>query len=100
MILTCAFSAILITELSSALIIQSHSKLVQINEENIPELGTKILINWFHRHIDLGTFQSIIDTYFHRIFKKQQFRDFDQLKNSKELNGKVVLISLADWVWS
>ena len=42
MILTCAFSAILITELSSALIILSHSKLVQINEEDIPELGTKI----------------------------------------------------------
>ena len=69
-LLTCAFSAILIAELSSALIIQSHSKQIQINEEDIPELGTKTLKNWFHRHIDFGIFQPIIDTYFPRIFKK------------------------------
>jgi hypothetical protein len=43
MILTCAFSAILITELSSALIIQPHSKQIQINEEDVPELGIKTL---------------------------------------------------------
>ena len=36
--LICAFSAILITELSSALIIQSHNQQIQINEEDIPEL--------------------------------------------------------------
>jgi hypothetical protein len=48
-LLTCAFSAILIAELSSAFIIQSHSKKIQINEEDIPELGTKTLKNWFHR---------------------------------------------------
>jgi len=69
-LLTCALSAILITELSSALIIQSHSKKIQINEEDIPELGIKTLKNWFHRHIDFGSFQPIIDTYFPRIFKK------------------------------
>ena len=70
MILTCAFSAILITELSSALTIQSYSKQIQINEEDIPELGTKTLKNWFHRQIVLGSYQPIIDTYFPRIFKK------------------------------
>jgi hypothetical protein len=70
MIFTFAFSAILITELSSALIIQSYSQQIQINEEDIPELGTKTLKNWFHRQIDLSSFQPIIDTYFPRIFKK------------------------------
>jgi hypothetical protein len=69
-LLTCAFSAIMITELSSALIIQSHSQQVQIHEEDIQELGTKTLKNWFHRHIDFGIFQPIIDTYFPRTFKK------------------------------
>ena len=68
--MTCAFSAIMIAELSSALIIQSHSQQIQINKEDIPELGTKTLKNWFHRQIDFGSFQPIIDTYFPRIFKK------------------------------
>ncbi|MFZ0728041.1 MAG: hypothetical protein WAM61_19840 [Desulfobacterales bacterium] len=67
---TCAFSAIMIAQLSSALVIQSHSKQIQINEEDIPELGTKTLKNWFHRHIDFGTFQPIITSYFPRMFKK------------------------------
>ena len=69
-LLTCAFSAIMIAELSSAIIIQSNSKQIQIYKEDIPELGIKTLKNWFHRHIDFGTFQPIIDTYFPRIFKK------------------------------
>jgi hypothetical protein len=68
--LTCALCVILITELSSALIVQSHSKQIQINEEDIPELGTKTPIKWFYRQIDFGSFQPIIDTYFPRIFKK------------------------------
>ena len=72
-LLTCAFSAILITELSSAIIIQSHSEQIQINEEDIPELGTKTLKNWFHRQIDFGSFQPINDTYFPRTFKKTAF---------------------------
>ena len=46
-LLTCAFSAILIAELSSALIIQSHSQQIQTNnEENTLELGIKTLKNW------------------------------------------------------
>ena len=69
-LLTCAFSAILIAELSSALIIQSHNKYVQINEQDIPELGTRTLISWFHRQIEFGSFQPIIDTYLPRIIKK------------------------------
>jgi hypothetical protein len=72
-LLTCAFSAILIAELSSARLIQSHSQQIQINEEDIPELGIKTLKNWFHRHIDFGSFQPIIDTYFPRAFKKTAF---------------------------
>jgi hypothetical protein len=60
----------MIIELSSALIIQSHSQLIQINEEDIPELGIKSLKNWFHRQIVFGSFQPIIGTYFPRIFKK------------------------------
>ena len=67
---TCAISAILIAELSSALTIQSHSKQIQIHKEDIPELGTKTLKNWFHRQIDFGTFQPIITSYFPRMFKK------------------------------
>ena len=55
-LLICVISAILITELSSALIIQSHSEQIQISKENIPELGTKIPKNWFHRQIDFGTY--------------------------------------------
>ena len=47
-LLTCAFSAIMISELSSALIIKSHSQKIQINEEDIPKLGIKTLKNWFH----------------------------------------------------
>ena len=72
-LLTCAFSAIMIAELSSALVIQSHSQQIQINEEDIPELGIKTLKNWFHRQIDFGTFQPIIDTYFPCTFKKTTF---------------------------
>ena len=33
-LLTCTFTAFLITQLSSALIVQSHSKQIQINEED------------------------------------------------------------------
>ena len=61
-ILIFAFSVIMITELSSAPIVHAHSKQVQINEEDIQELGTRTLISWFHRQIDFGTFQPIIDT--------------------------------------
>jgi hypothetical protein len=68
--LTCAISAILITELSSALIIQSHSEQIQIKEEDIPELSNKTLKKWFHRHINFGIFQPIITRYFPRMFKK------------------------------
>jgi hypothetical protein len=60
----------MIAQLSSALIIQSHSERIQIKEEDIPELGTTTLKNWFYRHVDFGIFQPIIDTYFPRIFKK------------------------------
>ena len=60
----------MIAELSSALIIQSHSNQVQIHEEDISELGIKTLKSWFHRQIDFGSFQPIIGTYFPRIFKK------------------------------
>jgi len=72
-LLTCAFSAIMISELSSAIIIQSHSKKIQITEEDIPELFIKTLKNWFHRQIDFGSFQPINDTYFPRTFKKTVF---------------------------
>jgi hypothetical protein len=72
-LLTCAFSAIMITELSSALIIQSHSKLFQISKEDIPELGTKTLENRNHRQTCLDTFQPINDTYLPRTFKKTAF---------------------------
>ncbi len=60
----------MISELSFALIIQSYSQQVQISKEDIPELGTKTLKNRIHRQASLGGFQPIIDTYFHRIFKK------------------------------
>jgi hypothetical protein len=72
-VLTCAFSAIMIAELSSALIIQSHSQQIQINEEDFPELGIQALKNWFNRQIDFGSFQPIIDNYFPRTFKKTTF---------------------------
>ena len=72
-LLICTFSALLITELSSAIIIQSHNEKIQINEEDTPELGTKTLRNWFHRQIDFGSFQPINDTYFPRTFKKTAF---------------------------
>jgi len=60
----------MITELSSALIIQSHSQPVQIHEEDIRKLGTKTLKNWFHRQIDFGSFQPINCNNFLSIFKK------------------------------
>jgi hypothetical protein len=63
----------MISELSSALIIKSHSEQIQIRGEDIPELGIKTLKNWFHRQIDFGTFQPINDTYFPRTFKKTAF---------------------------
>ena len=72
-LLTCAFSAIIITELSSAIIIQSHNEKIQINEEDTPELGTKTLRNWFHRQIDFGSFQPINGINFPRTFKKTAF---------------------------
>ena len=73
-LLTCAFSAILITELSYAIIIQSHSQQIQTNnEENTLELGIKTLKNWFHRQIVFGSFQPINGTYFPRTFKKTTF---------------------------
>ena len=68
--LTYGLCVIMIAQLSSALTIQSHSKQIQINEEDIPELGTKTLKKWFHRHIDFGIFQPIITSYFPRMFKK------------------------------
>jgi len=69
-LLTCAFSAIMISELSSALIINSHSQQVQIHKEDIPKLGIKTLKNWFHRQIDFGSLQPINGINFPRIFKK------------------------------
>ncbi len=69
-LLTCAFSAIIIAELSSALIIQSHSQQIQIHKEKIPELGIKTLKNWFHRQIDFGRLQPITGINISRIFKK------------------------------
>ena len=72
-LLTCAFSAIMITELSSALIIKSHSEQIQISKEDIPESGIKTLKNWFHRQIVFGSFQPINDTYFPRTLKKTVF---------------------------
>ena len=72
-LLTCAFSAIMISELSSALIIKSHSEQIQINEKDIPESGIKTLKNWFHRQIVFGSFQPINGTYFPRTFKKTAF---------------------------
>jgi hypothetical protein len=69
-LLTCAFSAIMIAELSFALIVQSHSQKIQIHKEDIPEVGIKSLKNWFHRQIVFSSFQPIIDIYFPGIFKK------------------------------
>ena len=68
--LTCALSVIMIAELSSALIIQFHSKQIQINEEDTLELGIKTPINWLFRQVDFASFQPIIDNYLPRIFKK------------------------------
>ena len=68
--LTYALCVILIAELSSALIIQSHSQQIQIHKEDIPKLGAKTLKNWIHRQIVFDSFQPIIGTYFPRIFKK------------------------------
>jgi len=66
----CAFSAIMIAELLSALIVQSHSKMIQIHEEDIPELGIKTIKNWFHRQVDFSSFQPINGINFPRILKK------------------------------
>ena len=70
-LLTCAFSVIMIAELSSALIVQFHSKQIQTNnEEDTLEIGIKTPVNWFFRQVDFGLFQPIIDNYLPRIFKK------------------------------
>jgi hypothetical protein len=69
-LLTCAFSALLIAELSFAIIIQSHSQQVQFHKEDTLELGTKALKNWFHRQIVFGSLQPINDINFLSIFKK------------------------------
>jgi len=69
-LLTYALSVIMIAQLSSALVIQSHSKKIQIHKEDILKLGTKTLKNWFHRQIVLGSFQPIIGINFLSIFKK------------------------------
>jgi hypothetical protein len=63
----------MISELSSALIIKSHSEQTQISKEDIPELGIKTLKNWFHRQIVFGGYQPLNDTYFPRTFKKTTF---------------------------
>jgi hypothetical protein len=60
----------MIAELSSALIVQSHSKQIQTKEEDTLEIGIKTPVNWFFRQVDFGIFQPIIDIYFPRIFKK------------------------------
>ena len=72
-VLSYAFSALLIAQLSSSLIIQSNSKQIQIHEEDTLKLGTKILINWIHRQIVLGSLQPITSINFPRIFKKTAF---------------------------
>jgi len=69
-LLTFAFSAIMIAQLSSALIIQFHSQQVQFNEEDTLELGIKTPIKWFHRQIDFGRLQPITGSNISRIFKK------------------------------
>ena len=70
-LLICAFSVIMIAQLSSALIFQFHSKQIQTNnEEDILELGIKTPFSWFHRQVDFGIFRPINDIYFPRTFKK------------------------------
>jgi hypothetical protein len=73
MILTCAFSALLIAEISSVIIVKFHSQQFQINEKDISELSTRTLKNWFHRQIDFGSFQPITGINFPRTFKKTTF---------------------------
>lgn len=70
MILTCAFSALLIAEISSVLIIQFHSKQFETKKEDTIEIGIKTPIKLFFMQVDLGSFQPIIGDYFPRIFKK------------------------------
>jgi hypothetical protein len=69
-LLTCAFSAIMITELSSTLIIKSHSEQIQIKEEDTPELATKTLIKWFYRQVVIVSFQPITGINFPGTIKK------------------------------
>ena len=69
-LLTLALCVIMIAQLSSALIVQFHSKQIQINEEDTLEIGIKTPIKWFFRQVDLDTFQPIISNYLPRIFKK------------------------------
>ena len=49
--LTCALSVIMIAELSSALIVQSHSKKIQTKEEDTPGLGIKTFYISFVKHL-------------------------------------------------
>jgi hypothetical protein len=70
----------MIAELSSGLIIQSHSQQVQISKEDIPESGIKTLKNWFHRQIVFVGYQPINDTYFPRTFKKTTFSTHSPLQ--------------------
>ena len=67
---TFALSVIMIAQLSSALIVQSHSKKIHINKEDTLELGKNFPFKWFYRQVDLGSFQPIIGDYLPRIFKK------------------------------
>ena len=70
-VFTYALCVIIIAQLSSAFIIQFHSKQIQTyNEEDTLEIGIKTPLSWFFRHVDFGSFQPIIGDYFPRIFKK------------------------------
>jgi hypothetical protein len=63
----------MISELSSAIIIQPHSKQIQITEEDTLELGVKNLKNCIHRQIVFGSLQPINGINFPRTFKKTTF---------------------------
>ena len=69
-LLICAFSVIMIAELSSALVIQFHSQRIQINVEDTPKLGNKTTFNRNHRQAVFDSFQPINGINFPRIFKK------------------------------
>ena len=69
-LLTCSLCIIMIAELSSALIVQSHSKQIQTNLEDTLEIGIETPIKWFYRQFDFSSYQPIIGDYLPRIFKK------------------------------